>query len=184
MDVSMQSVTEYDIRHVGSVDGEQRDEDITEKCVQLIHVVVGEQALVAQYMTKRVQFIYVAKVQSDADKQLVTEACKQYVHGNSRENTGRVFRLDRAPGLTSEITVYRGRTSDNPVDPDGLTSEDTVDPYDLTSEDTEGPCGLTSVVSIEPDGLTSDSRSSCSVTIIAGMAHPTVGVLCALSRAV
>ena len=179
----MQSVTEYDLRHVGSVDGEQRDEDITEKCEQLNHMVVGEQALVAQYMTKRVQFIYVAKVQSDADKQLVTEACKQYVHGNSRENTGRVLRLDRAPGLTSEITVHRGRTSDNPVDPDVLTSEDTVDPYGLTSEDPEGP-GLTSVVSIEPDGLTSDSRSSCSMTVIAGIEHPTVGDLCWLSRAV
>ena len=62
MDVSVQSVTEYDLRHVGSVDGEQRDEDITKKCERLIHVVVGEQVLVAQYMTKRVQFIDVAKV--------------------------------------------------------------------------------------------------------------------------
>jgi len=174
VDVSMQSVTEYDIRHVGSVDGEQRDEDITEKCEQLNHIVVGEQALVAQCMTKSVEFIYVVKVHSDADKQLVTEACKQYVHGNSRENTGRVFRLARAPGLTSEVTVYRGRTSDNPVDPYGLMSEDIVDPYGLTSEDTEGPCGLTSVVSIEPDGLTSDSQSSCSITVIAGIEHPTV----------
>ena len=59
----MQSVTEYDIRHVVSVDGEQRDEDITEECEKLIHVLVGEQALISQYMTQRVQFIYVSKVQ-------------------------------------------------------------------------------------------------------------------------
>ena len=184
MDVSIQSVTEYDIRHVGSVDVEQRDEDITEKCEQLNHIVVGEQALVAQCMTKSVEFIYVVKVHSDADKQLVTEACKQYVHGNSRENTGRVLRLDKVPGLTSEITVHRGLTSDNPVDPDGLASDDTVDPYGLTSEDTEGPCGLTSVVSVEPDVLMSDSRSSCSMTVIAGLEHPTEGDLCVLSRVV
>ena len=110
MDVSMQPVTEQVLRHVGIVDGELRDDDSTEKCEQLNPVVVGVQVVVAQYVIKSVQVIYLYRVQSDAHK-LVTEARKQYVNGNSRDvNTDREYNLYKAQ-MEGEMAYVAKETS-------------------------------------------------------------------------